>query len=82
MLRMVGVRLGGSVTIEFGKPDMGKMVLPMSPEAGLEMPAKIYVYEKGGKVYVGLLAQRYVRHRGSLWALLREVRRGPSSGKA
>lgn len=62
MLRMVGTRLGGSVTIEFGKPDMGKMVLPMSPEAGLEMPAKIYVYEKGGKVYVSYYEPNFAQY--------------------
>jgi uncharacterized protein (DUF302 family) len=53
MLTMVGVNIKGSKTIEFGKPDMGKMVLPGSPEAGLEMPAKIYIWESGdGKTVV------------------------------
>jgi uncharacterized protein (DUF302 family) len=45
MLRMVGATIKGSKTLEFGKPDMGKMVLTNAPEAGLEMPAKLYVYE-------------------------------------
>ena len=32
---------------------MGKMVLTASPEAGLEMPAKLYVYERAdGKTVV------------------------------
>lgn len=53
MLRMVGVGIKGSKTLEFGKPDMGKMVLTSSPEAGLEMPARIYVYERAdGKTVV------------------------------
>lgn len=53
MLRMVGVNLKGAKTIEFGKPDMGKMLLPMAPEAGLEMPGRIYVWERGdGKTVV------------------------------
>lgn len=47
MLSMVGARIGGATTIEFGKPDMGKMLLPMNPAIGLEMPARIYVYESG-----------------------------------
>ena len=47
MLSMVGMKIKGSKTIEFGKPDMGKMVFAMAPEAGLEMPAKIYVFERG-----------------------------------
>jgi uncharacterized protein (DUF302 family) len=46
MLKMVGASIKGSRTIEFGKPDMGKMLLPMAPEVGLEMPGKIYVWEK------------------------------------
>jgi uncharacterized protein (DUF302 family) len=46
MLKMVGASIKGSKTIEFGKPDMGKMLLPMAPEVGLEMPGKIYVWEK------------------------------------
>lgn len=45
MLRMVGTSIKGSKTLEFGKPDMGKMVLTNSPEAGLEMPARVYVHE-------------------------------------
>ncbi len=45
MMSMVGTRIKGSKTLEFGKPDMGKMVLTKSPEAGLEVPARIYVYE-------------------------------------
>jgi uncharacterized protein (DUF302 family) len=53
MLSMVGVSIKGAKTIEFGKPDMGKMLLPMHPEAGLEMPGKIYVWERpDGKTVV------------------------------
>lgn len=51
MLAMVGAKLNGATTIEFGKPEMGKMLLPMNPAIGLEMPGKIYVYEAAdGKV--------------------------------
>lgn len=51
MLEMVGAKIKGATTIEFGKPEMGKMLLPMNPAIGLEMPAKIYVYETAdGKV--------------------------------
>lgn len=53
MLRMVGANLKGAKTIEFGKADMGKMLLPMAPEAGLEMPGRIYVWERSdGKTVV------------------------------
>ena len=53
MLRMVGTSLKGSKTIEFGKPDMGKMLFPMAPEAGLEMPGRIYIWERAdGKTVV------------------------------
>ncbi|MBI4381826.1 MAG: DUF302 domain-containing protein [candidate division NC10 bacterium] len=53
MLRMVGANVKGSKTLEFGKPDMMKMVIPSTPEAGLEMPMKIYVYEQAdGKTLV------------------------------
>lgn len=53
MLSMVGTRIKGSKTLEFGKPDMGKMVLTKSPEAGLEVPGRIYVYERAdGKTVV------------------------------
>ena len=47
MLRMVGASIKGAKTIEFGKPDMGKTLLPMAAEVGLEMPGKIYVWERG-----------------------------------
>lgn len=53
MLSMVGARIKGATTIEFGKPDMGKMLLPMNAAIGLEMPGKIYVFETSdGKVVV------------------------------
>ncbi len=53
MLRMVGANIRGSKTIEFGKPDMMKMLLPDNPEIGVEMPLKIYVYERAdGKTVV------------------------------
>jgi uncharacterized protein (DUF302 family) len=53
MMRMVGTSLKGSKTIEFGKPDMGKMTVAQNPESGLEMPGRIYVWERGdGKTVV------------------------------
>jgi len=53
MLRMVGANVRGSKTLEFAKPDMMKMVMATEPEVGLEMPMKIYVYERGdGKTVV------------------------------
>ncbi len=42
---MVGAKIKGATTIEFGKPEMGKLLLPMNPAIGLEMPGRIYVYE-------------------------------------
>lgn len=53
MLRMVGANIRGSKTIEFGKPDMMKMILADNPEIGVEMPLKVYVYERAdGRVVV------------------------------
>lgn len=53
MMRMVGGSIKGSRTFEFGKPDMLKMVMPVELAAGLEMPHKIYVYERAdGKAVV------------------------------
>lgn len=46
MLRMVGANVKGSHAIEFGKPDMVKMHLPAHPEIGLDMPMRIYVWER------------------------------------
>lgn len=62
MLKMVGTKIGGATTIEFGKPDMGKMLFSMHPEAGLEMPARIYVYEKGGKVTMSFYKSNYTKY--------------------
>lgn len=53
MLQMVGARIKGATTVEFGKPDMGKMLLPMAPDAGLEFPGRYYVWERAdGKTVV------------------------------
>lgn len=47
MLRMVGAATRGALTIEFGKPDMMKTHLPAHPEIGLEMPMRLYLWERG-----------------------------------
>jgi uncharacterized protein (DUF302 family) len=53
MMRRVGSSIKGAKTIEFGKPDMGKMTIVANPEAGLEMPGRIYVWDRGdGKTVV------------------------------
>lgn len=53
MLRMVGANTKGALTVEFGKPDMMKMQLPAHPEIGLDMPMRIYVWERAdGKTVV------------------------------
>ncbi len=53
MLSMVGTKMKGAATLEFGKPDMMKNMLPMNPAIGLEMPLKIYVFEnQDGKTVV------------------------------
>lgn len=63
MLKMVGTSIKGATTIEFGKPDMGKMLFSMKPEAGLEMPAKIYVYEDSkGKVIMSFYKTNYAKY--------------------
>lgn len=46
MLRMVGASVRGSKAIEFGKPDMMKMLVPDNPEIALEMPLRIYIFER------------------------------------
>jgi uncharacterized protein (DUF302 family) len=46
MLRMVGANTNGALTVMFGKPDMMKMQLPAHPEIGLEMPMRMYVWER------------------------------------
>lgn len=46
MLRMVGAQTRGALTLEFGKPDMMRSSLPAHPEIGLEMPMRIYVWER------------------------------------
>lgn len=52
MLKMVGAKINGSVTIEFGKPDMGKMLFMMNPAVGMEMPHKIFIFETADKKVV------------------------------
>lgn len=53
MLTMVGARIKGATTIEFGKAEMGKMLLPMAPEAGMEFPGRFYIWERSdGKTVV------------------------------
>lgn len=63
MLSMVGMNIKGSKTLEFGKPEMGKMVFGMAPEAGLEMPEKIYVFERGdGRTVMSYYTSNYVQY--------------------
>jgi uncharacterized protein (DUF302 family) len=46
MLRMVGAQTRGALTLEFGKPDMMRSHLPAHPEIGLEMPMRMYIWER------------------------------------
>ncbi|MBI4325905.1 MAG: DUF302 domain-containing protein [Chloroflexi bacterium] len=65
MLAMVGATIKGATTIEFGKPEMGKMLFPMNPAIGLEMPGKIYIYESAdGRVVVSFrkVASQYAAY--------------------
>lgn len=62
MLSMVGAKIGGSNTLEFGKPDMAKMIFGMAIESGLEMPAKLYIFEKGGKTLVSYYKANYAEY--------------------
>lgn len=53
MLTMVGAKIKGATAIEFGKAEMGKMLLPMAPEAGMEFPGRFYIWERSdGKTVV------------------------------
>lgn len=73
MLRMVGARTGGSVAMEFGKPDMMKELLPENPEIGLAMPLRAYVYEDAeGGVHVS-----YFKPSSLLSAIGQEALQGP-----
>lgn len=63
MLKMTGLNIKGATTIEFGKPDMGKMVFANHPEAGLEMPARIYVYERAdGKTVISYYKSNFAKY--------------------
>ncbi len=65
MLSMVGAKMNGAITVEFGKPEMGKMLLPMNAAIGLEMPGRIYVFETAdGKVIVSFrkVASQYAAY--------------------
>ncbi len=46
MMRMVGISSKGATTIEFGKPDMGKMVFLPEAQAGLDMPLRLYIWQR------------------------------------
>ncbi len=46
MLQMLGVKSTGAVTIEFGQPSMLKTLLVPNPEIGLDIPLRIYVWQR------------------------------------
>ncbi|GBC81586.1 hypothetical protein HRbin10_00698 [bacterium HR10] len=53
MLAMIGVQSKNSVTILFGRPQMGAMLMGAEPKAALEMPMRIAVRElDNGEVVV------------------------------
>lgn len=65
MLSMTGAKMNGATTVEFGKPEMGKMLLPMNAAIGLEMPGRIYVFEAAdGKTVVSFrkVASQYATY--------------------
>ncbi len=46
MLKMLGVSSNGAVTIEFGQPSMLKSLLVPHPEIGVNMPLRIYIWQR------------------------------------
>lgn len=53
MMAMVGVESKNSVTVLFGRPQMGAMLMGAEPKAALEMPMRIAVRElESGEIVV------------------------------
>lgn len=53
MLQMLGVKSQGAVQIDFGQPSMLKALFPPDPEIGLDVPLRIYVWQRqDGKTVV------------------------------
>ncbi len=53
MLQMLGVKSNGATAIEFGQPSMLKTFFVPNPEIGLDVPLRIYVWQRqDGKTVV------------------------------
>ncbi|AOU97965.1 hypothetical protein BI364_08305 [Acidihalobacter yilgarnensis] len=53
ILSMTGLQLKGAESFLVGNPSAGKKLFAMDPAVGAVIPARIYVWVKGGTTYVG-----------------------------
>ena len=56
--RQNGLEMGDSVLFVFGNPAIGTPLMREEPAIGLELPAKILVYDNGGHTLVGYVDPR------------------------
>lgn len=54
VLSMTGLHLQGESFL-VGSPVMGKKAFGMDPAAGVALPTRVYVWEQGGKTYIGYI---------------------------
>ncbi len=59
VLSMTGLHLQGESFL-VGSPVMGKKAFGMDPAAGVVLPARVYVWEQGGKTYIGYIKPSFV----------------------
>ncbi|APZ42722.1 hypothetical protein BW247_11660 [Acidihalobacter ferrooxydans] len=53
ILSMTGLQLKGAESFLVGNPTVGKKLFAMDPAVGAVIPARMYVWVKGGTTYVG-----------------------------
>lgn len=64
--RDAGLELGQSVLLVFGSPEVGTPIMQENRSAGLDLPAKILVYEQGGQTKIAYTDPQAIREQHAI----------------
>lgn len=61
--KLVGEEMGDMTLVIFGNPEIGTPILKATPEAGLDLPIRVLIWDDGGKTQIGYLTPEALKAR-------------------
>ncbi len=54
--KSIGVEIPGATLVIFGNPKIGTPIIAENPEAGLDLPIRVLIWDDGGQTMIGYLS--------------------------